>query len=758
MPRTPETERDRVAGGAALTALLAVAVGLRLWRIGLGLPDFLEEAIPFRLALGMMDVATGRVDWNPHHFNYPSLATYLHFLVQQTVFGIGRLLGAYPSYADYLLSYSIDPTRMVVAARWVGVICDALAVVGVVRLGERFARGAGLLAGFLVATAPILITTSHSIFCDSVMGVLAVWALERMLAWHDQGRQRDLVLASVLVGLAAGAKYPAAVLLLPMAWLIWHRRGWAGFASWAALSGVALVAFVVSTPFAILDSRAFWRDVFFEGAHAAGGHLGSVGHRSFAFHLANLTTNVGWAGALLLLASPALAVVDGRRRPGLVALWIALLGFGAPIALARIDADRYLVPVILFAAPLAAISGWILLGRLPRPGRRFAMGLGLLFLMIPVSLRGVRTAGEGADTTQLQARRWCDAHVGRDELLVQEGYAARLPSSLQVQQVRSEALYRFASPRLRARLDSVRCFHVVALPLAVSGRITSRVEPPGLPPVVWEVFAHAGELNRVFYSPALLADADYVMTSGAVRGRFEADPSRYPVECALYRLLDSKAQVIARFAARGAVIGPEIVVYRIGPRYRDALARGSELDPRWWTEAIPPGYRRRAQELLAPRESATWSATDPAAASPPAWVRSLAGLYAMRIQPFVSDMANELAALGRNEPARAFARATLALRPDDLDAGVVYSVCSGRLGRWGEAREVTARLLAAGGDREAEPALILLHARALERTGDAAGAMRELERLVARVGAGDPVGAQARHMMDRLSAPGGRRG
>src|SRR4030067_722171 len=106
------------------------------------------------------------------------------------------------------------------------------------------------------------------------------------------------------------------------------------------------------------------------------------------------------------------------------------------------------------------------------------MGIALLFLMVPVSLRGVRTAGEGADTTQLQARRWCDAHVGRDELLVQEGYAARLPSSLQVQQVRSEALYRFASPRLRARLDSVRCFHVVALPLPAPGRGTRRGGAP----------------------------------------------------------------------------------------------------------------------------------------------------------------------------------------------------------------------------------------------------------------------------------------
>src|SRR5262249_54864596 len=112
MREPPQNLRSPSAEHTALALIVALAVGLRLWRIATGLPDFLEEAIPFRLALGMRDAASGRIDWNPHYFNYPSLSIYLHFVVQQAAYAIGRLWGHYKSYADYLLTFTIDPTPM----------------------------------------------------------------------------------------------------------------------------------------------------------------------------------------------------------------------------------------------------------------------------------------------------------------------------------------------------------------------------------------------------------------------------------------------------------------------------------------------------------------------------------------------------------------------------------------------------------------------------------------------------------------------
>src|SRR5262249_33070689 len=67
----------RLAGLGAVIATIAV----RLARIRDGLPELLEEAMPLRLAMGMLN-PHGAIDWNPHAFNYPSLTIYLHLLVQ----------------------------------------------------------------------------------------------------------------------------------------------------------------------------------------------------------------------------------------------------------------------------------------------------------------------------------------------------------------------------------------------------------------------------------------------------------------------------------------------------------------------------------------------------------------------------------------------------------------------------------------------------------------------------------------------------
>src|SRR5205814_6939273 len=79
--------------------LVFAALLLRLWHVRHGLPDFMEDAEPLRLALGLRDAATGVIDWNPHQFQHPSLPVYLHFFVQQAVFVAGRWIGAWHGYA-----------------------------------------------------------------------------------------------------------------------------------------------------------------------------------------------------------------------------------------------------------------------------------------------------------------------------------------------------------------------------------------------------------------------------------------------------------------------------------------------------------------------------------------------------------------------------------------------------------------------------------------------------------------------------------
>ena len=153
----PGPAPSRSAHVAALAAVLGIALAFRVWNLGHGLPEFLDEALPFRWALAMWGEPGASIDWNPHRFHHPSLATYLHLFVQLGAYLAGRVTGAYANPADYHLSFLIDPTPMALAARGVGVVADLATVLFVARAADRLKRGAGWLAGLLVAVSPSFI-------------------------------------------------------------------------------------------------------------------------------------------------------------------------------------------------------------------------------------------------------------------------------------------------------------------------------------------------------------------------------------------------------------------------------------------------------------------------------------------------------------------------------------------------------------------------------------------------------------------------
>src|SRR5262249_47236639 len=139
-----------------------------------------------------------RVDWNPHFFNYPSLTIYLCLFVQKGAYVLGHALGHYSRVADMLMDYEMDPSPLVIAARTMGVLFDALTIAMAVRIGERLTRWAGVVAAALVALSPTMIATSRAIYTDTYMTAFAVCALERMLAFRAEGKASQLAAAAVL--------------------------------------------------------------------------------------------------------------------------------------------------------------------------------------------------------------------------------------------------------------------------------------------------------------------------------------------------------------------------------------------------------------------------------------------------------------------------------------------------------------------------------------------------------------------------------
>jgi hypothetical protein len=748
---------------AALAAALAIALGLRLWKIGHGLPDFLDEALPFRWALAMWDDPAGRIDWNPHLFHHPSLATYLHLFVQFAHYGLGRVLGRYHGPADFHLAFLVDPTPMALAARSVGVLADLATVVLVARIGERLRSGAGSLAALLTACSPTLIVAARSICSDTVMATLAIAAVERMLAYRERGGTGRLVAAAALAGLTASAKYPAAALLAPLALALWLRGGARALRLWPPAAAIAAAAFLVTTPFAALDFATFRRDLGFVRGLAQEGHLGNLAESGFLFHLRNLARDLSWADVALLPVSLAWTARRLRARQGEAILWLALLAFGLPIALARVEAERYLVAVLPLAALLASDMALAAAGRLPARARAAGLAAAALVLAVPALAAGLRAAAAGGDETRIEARRWIESHLGTGDLVVQETYGAPLLRHMEWLTVRSGPMYRAASAEWRRRYDARRWRASVTLPLEVVGSPTNRVQPRSRPAVEIRVAPHVADLNQAAYDPRLFQGVDWFVTSSAVRGRFAADPLRYAAENRFYALLDSAAEDVARLRPRGAGGGPEIRFYRLGPRAQRALAASGPLDPLWWAETIPAAYREEAERLLEPAEPGAAGArlaperagSPPGATavrradgSPAAWVTSLRPIYRFQFSEFAVAMGAELAERGRLAEARRFAEATLLMTADDIQACVLHALCSERLGEWDAAERVTVRTLAVlDAEGDTSPTLRLQLAEILAHRGDRAGARRELETVAA---AGGEIAAEARRRLETL--------
>jgi Dolichyl-phosphate-mannose-protein mannosyltransferase len=788
-----------------IAAVLGLALFLRAWRIRHGLPDFLEEALPFRIALAMRDGATGHIDWNPHLFQFPSLTVYLHLAVQQVTFLMGSWLGHYRSWADYQVAYHVDPTPMVLAARSLGIVFDMMAVAAVMRIGRRLWPGAGLVAGLIVACSPAMIFTARSIHVETLMTALSLWALERMLNWHAKGDPKDLGWAAVLIGLATGAHYPAATLVLPLAWLMWDREREQGkravLRHWAGTCGVCLTVFLVTTPFALFDFPTMWRD-WTADRGAGGNHLWMVAQRSFGFHASQLARNLGALGAILCIASPVVTAFEPRaRRMPIAALWFTLLCFLIPISIARIDAERFILPVLATAALLAAATMFACLRPFHRGARAGFVGILAVLIGSPLIVHGLRAGARGSDTTQIQARRWCERHLKPTDLLVQEGYSARLPTGHQVAAVRASGWFQKASPEWRERLEDVRTYRVVALPFAVSGSITEVVRLPNGKTRELDVLPHAEQLNQVYYDPRLFDGVDYFMTSSSVRDRYLADTKRFPVQSAFYRLLDTAGEEVVRFTPRGVVDGPEIVVRKLGSRYRAAILARGGLDSLWWTRCVPREYRDLVTALLDPTHEAEKpsrlpepvaqlpdsgiasledslaledldldegsvvpAASDLVASEPvrrpilpksewtedevgmAPWVGTLTTFYDRRVRAFAELMAVQLAETGQWEAARRFALATRVMHPDDEAAAIMLSVTSRHSGQPQAARAVIEHALDLRPPEARGGGLLLEYAHALRESGDRVNARLVLTAL-AEAPVGNVVGDEARRLL-----------
>ena len=291
MPSAPARARRPDAWALGVAALLVGALGLRLWGIKHGLPyvynvDEASNFVPTAVSYFFTD------SWNPHYFINPPAFSYLLYAVFGVWFGGGDDVGR---------ALASDPTAVFVVGRVTSAVLGTAAVGFVYLTAARlYDRRAGFFAALVMAVSFLAVFYSHLALND-VPALLplavSVWGSAGVLI---RGRGVDWAVAGAGLGLAAATKYTAGIVVLPLAVAAAYRladrdtraaalRG-AGIAA-----GLAVAAFLIANPHALLSWDEFWADVSKQEEAASGfGKLGLDSDSGVLYYLEVLTWGFGW--------------------------------------------------------------------------------------------------------------------------------------------------------------------------------------------------------------------------------------------------------------------------------------------------------------------------------------------------------------------------------------------------------------------------------------------------------------------------------
>ena len=408
--------------GAALTGVLAVALALRLWGVGSGLPwvynvDEAQHFVP--LAVGMLG---GNLDPGGYFANPPAFTYLLAGLYK-------LLLGARTAR----LYYSDHSTEVWLIARIASGVLGTLAVWLLYLAGARlFDRRAGLLAAAVMAVAFLPVFYGKLALNDSPTLAPVCLSLWGSAGVARLGRRRDFVIAGLGLGLAAATKYTGGIVIVALivagASRVCAPSGRRRAALWLALSGaVALAAFIAANPYAVIDFHSFIHQLAHQSSESEdNGKLGLTYGSGVFYYLWSITWGVGWVPAVAAVLG---AVALLARR----AWWTAALLVPAPLAyLAFMGLQgryfgRWVMPIVPLVCLLAAaaVVGAADLVAHARPRLGVALVLAGAIVLCGQGLAYSVHSGlvnSRADTRQL-ARAWMVEHIPRMAKIVVEPIA-----------------------------------------------------------------------------------------------------------------------------------------------------------------------------------------------------------------------------------------------------------------------------------------------------------------------------------------------
>jgi hypothetical protein len=420
----------------AASALVALALALRLYGIAAGLPDVHQIDEP------SYSMHTGELDWggmrpktqlSPTGYPYSIVAL-------RTVIGWSDAL---ESRLRALAGAADNEAYHALLGRLISALFGALAVLPVFLLGLRLSgRTAAVCAGLLMAVDFLHVRQSHWGTPDVLMVSFVMAGVLASVACVSDGRRRWVLLAGLCAGLATVVKLPGLLVLLGvgLALLLAPRPGrswWRRLLDGALAAAVAGAVFLLVDPYALLDSATFLRDTQYILGHANYVVEGQPPQPVLLVYLKALWYGGGPVVCVVaLLGTLTVLRAHERRREVLLvlllpAIYLAYMSTKASVYL------RYTMLLVPFVALFAGLGLELLARRWSMRARRLlvpACVLALAAWPLAHSLRfGVLQSRP--DTREL-ANEWLAANLARREYVLLDALTVWLPPGVLAPPVR----------------------------------------------------------------------------------------------------------------------------------------------------------------------------------------------------------------------------------------------------------------------------------------------------------------------------------
>lgn len=412
---------------AYIVGILSIAIVLRAWNIGYGVPFTLLEDEEFFIqpALRVAERIPAFEGWDPGWYGAPAapLISMLAVLFRSLTILFNIYNGTHLPVA---LMYAEHPIAFVSVGRMLSVCASVATVWLSYRLALRVSRRAALWTAGIVTISWYSVWFAHVIRPDVSQVLWLLLSTHALFCVRETRRLRWYLVFGMAYALACTTKF-SSVYILPAYVVIIVRDIWvarSAWRGWFAALVVGCVTLFSSAPFLFLNWNEMVDDVRFESVTTHAEHMGLSFFGNMWWYISSVFPwQVGVGVGVLTIYGIASFLRIRAHRWYIFSLNLIALSYLVGMSLHQLHWERWALPVTTYVCVLSAVG----IERIIRFRSTHLVMICVAVVLCAPSVRLLRTIHAfSVPHTMEQATTWMRQHLSSDVYSVQEPYTPQL--------------------------------------------------------------------------------------------------------------------------------------------------------------------------------------------------------------------------------------------------------------------------------------------------------------------------------------------